>query len=271
MEKIKYTILDNLNEYKNLAIDKEDYVVCRQPLFHGTTRMAIDCDSNVIERIRNQALIVINAYKSYIKENIDKPECQEWLNNHHKRFVDQEYVISQVGHANSYQYGDFYVTTNYLEALRFSMAGFGELGQIAYRCAVALKELPVDLGVNDAIDFIIDEYNRFQNSERVILVLENVLFEDLLNELGYPIIYKNENGKRDYTNCKEIYRTKVASAHQIFSRSYRVKNLNKYTLKLINKPLFREGIKCFTQIEDIEKFMSDIYWYPITYAEYYDI
>lgn len=272
MEKIKYIALDNLDSYKNLVIDKEDYVVCRQPLFHGTTRMAIDCDPEEIKRIHEQALIAIDVYKSYLEENEDKPGFQEWLHNHHKRFVNQDWTLQQVGHANNYQYGDFYVTANYLEALRFSMAGFGELGQMAYRCAVALKELNVDFGINETIDFIIDEYNRFQNSERVVLVLENVLFEDLLRESGEPLILVDENGESDYFDCEDLYNAKV-SERMIYCKNYRVKNLNKYTLKLINKTFFKEGIGYFTQIGDVEKFLSKSRFdnHLITNAEFYGL
>ena len=275
MEKIKYETLNDLNGYQNLEIDTSDYVVCHQPLFHGTTRKAIDCDPKEMEKIHDQALLILKTVKSYYLENESKPGFLDLIEKYHKKsgnhiFCDE--LTLTIGEIHVYEYGNLYVTTNFLSALNYSLMGFGELAKRAYYNAIALKELNIDLGISDAVNFIVEEYNQFKDSERVVLMLENVLFEDLSDEAGNPLIFKDKNGLNNHFYCKQAYNSKVTE-RSVRSHNYRVKNLNKYTFKLINKCLFRIGIKCFTKIKEVDKFLSErsSHNYRITNAEMYDL
>ena len=275
MEKIKYSVLENLNDYKNLKIDTSDFKICRQPLFHGTTRLALDSGPEVMEKIHEQSLTILKAVKQYYQDHMSDPRFFDRLDEYHKKSGNHHFcdaVTTTIGDIRNFSYGDFYVTTNYLSALNFSCLSMGELGKRAYYNAIALKELKIDLGIDEAIDYIIEKHNQFVNSERVILLIDDILFEDLYTERGYPVLSQDENGNPDYFMCELAYDSEVSESIQN-NNNYRVNNLKKYTFKLIKQPLFREGIGCFTEIKDYNAFLATSYLFnrSMTNADFYKI
>ena len=103
------------------------------------------------------------------------------------------------------------------------------------------------MGVNESIQYIIDEFEKIKENKSVILMLENVSFDDLRMENGCfldedymrEMVYDAEVNEYVQTNC-----------------NLRVNNIGRYTMKLIPEELFVEGVGCFTQIKDVERFLS---------------
>ena len=257
MEKIKYIELDNLSDYRELKIDTTDLVTCRQPLFHGTTRLAID-HPDLMESINHHGAIILKAVKQWYLSKCNEPGFYDELDAFCDRTKNHAFcdaVTTTFGTVSNFSYGDFYLTTNYLSALTFSSLKLGELGKRAYYNALGVKELGLNLGIEESIDYIVDIYPQFENSERVILMIDNALFDDLTTERGHPLLFINKKGEKDYFFCQRAYDSEVSETVED-NNNYRLLNLSKYTFKLIRKEFFREGIGCFTLIKDYEKYLS---------------
>lgn len=267
MEKINYINIDekSLMNYFGKEIDTSDMKVCRKPLFHGTSLAALECDLNEIKLIHDHSIKIMKAVKEYYFSNEKNKEIVSTINEYRKTrntYFCEEHTLT-FGEMHNYEYGDFYVTINFLYAVTFSNIKIGEVARFAYFNAVGLRDLKIDLGIEESINYIISEYNKFKDSPRVILMIENISIEDLLTESGDDV---------DSFHLELIYDASITE-HGGMRKNFRIKNLSKYVVKLIPEKLFYKGLKIFTQIKDVDSFLQSYYPedYRFTNSEYYKI
>ncbi|MBO5077382.1 MAG: hypothetical protein J5584_07290 [Clostridia bacterium] len=244
MEQLKYEILDNLNDYTGKKTTY-DSILCDHPLFHGTTLFAIEASAEVVSAFCNHCKIVLRKAKKYTLSLNNREAFYESAEHYCQKskiapfwhFIERFEELEDYG----YQYGDFYVTTNYLLALEYSKNAGGELGNLAHNAELLLEDLGIDLDLQESISVLKKNYPLFSESERVILIADKIPFDDLKYERGYTL-------NKDYIDY--LYETDFNT-----NLSFRLLHPEKYQLKLIRKPLFKEGISCFTDIKDVDSFL----------------
>ena len=94
-----------------------------------------------------------------------------------------------------------------------------------------------------AIDYLLENYPKFLNSEKAVLVYENVKFSDLYTERGYPYVEEDENYTKE--NIEELY----SDYRESFSYCrLRLKcEEDCYIPKLVKESLFDKALKKFTK------------------------
>ena len=146
------------------------------PLFHGTRMYALQ----VSEKERVRFYDACDRIISFAKElfwncPIDDDILTDYIRTKNPLFLGP--VVSQYKTA-SYEYGSFYVTTSYPTAITFANNSGGELGQWAYAQCVGFRDFQVDLDIEtrEAIMLVMEEYKKYENSEKIILVFPGVRF-----------------------------------------------------------------------------------------------
>lgn len=260
MEKLKYDVLENLDDYVNKEIP-HDATVCRRPLFHGTTRFAIDADPAVLSAFYDHCKTIVQKARVYSRALPDKEAFHKSLDRlieEKKISVDWAHVYT-FGTLRDYSYGDFYVTTGYLRALHYRKNAGGELGKLAYNVALALEYLGIDLGIEESVSFVKKLYPSFAESESVVLIAENVAFSDLFTEHGDPFLPDKDSpwyAEDVVFSLTEIYEEEIESEGKSSVDSYRVAHPENYRFKMIPSALLREGIGLFTKISDVDRFLE---------------
>ena len=104
-----------------------------------------------------------------------------------------------------------------------------------------------------------NEYQRYESSEKVILLFSGVKFEDLLTERGDPFLLYDENGipNEEYNAfaIRSLNKAKVTDGTQCV-RSYRLERCETYTAYWIRQEDFKKGISIFTEIKDVDKYLK---------------
>ena len=236
-EKINYSRLgvNDLKSYSDFAVDKTDLLICRSPLFHGSTEKAIDCNPEIMQLIHDHSLIIIKAAKDFYAKNSNDPAFKNELKDYVENTGNDVFcdgVTCEFGISSLYSYGDFYVTTNFEAAMDYAELTFGELALRAYYNACGLRTFKANADIEASISFIIDKYDEFKNSPKAVLLLRNVSFDDLRSEGGHPL---NSDRQR-----KRIY-----EADAVVNCNLRVMNVFQYTLELFSEDLFAEAKQCF--------------------------
>ena len=231
----------------------------RIPLFHGTRMYALQVNEKDRERFYAACDRVISFAKKLIWDcPVDDVILEEYISTGNPHFLGD--VVSQYKTA-AFDYGSLYVTTGYTEAIKFANHCGGELGQWAYEQCVAFRDLQIDLDdeTRDAAMIVLEEYIKYETSEKVILVFSDVRFEDLQTERGKPFLIFDENGDPNETyNTRQIdalHKAKVTdrSEHVL---SFRLQKCETYMAHLIRQNNFKSGISVFTDIRDVDKYLK---------------
>ena len=229
------------------------------PLFHGTRMYALQASEKDRESFYAACDRIISFAEKLIRScPVADDILEEYLRTKNPLFLGS--VVSQYKTA-AYEYGSFYVTTGYPTAITFANNCGGELGRWAYAQCVGFQELGIDLDteIRDAATVVMEEYKKYENSEKVILVFCNVRFTDLRTERGEPFLICDENGTPDETyNARRIhmlYKTKVTDRMKSI-RSFRLDKCELYTAHLIRQKDFKKGFSVFTEIRDVDKYLK---------------
>ena len=242
MEKIKYKEIryDDFKDYKWNGVQDEER--CTKFLFHGSRKGLIDEDPAKIETFHNEC----DTFMSYLHKNLFR--ILEEMGLSRKEQYEKLHRLTRVEIYNkhkNFEYGDFYLTANYLLAASFSAYEAGELCDSCYQNAMDIKKLGIvfqDDEMNKLMERIIQKHEEYGKSESVILAVSNVLFDDMRDETGraYKEIIR-----------RQAYESKV-SLNGVWQASFRLSNPNNYEFLLIHKAEFLKFIPLFTDIKEEE-------------------
>ena len=102
---------------------------------------------------------------------------------------------------------------------------------------------------------VLNEYQRYESSEKVILLFSGVKFEDLLTERGESFLLYDDNGipNEEYNAyaIRSLNKAKATDGMEC-GRSYRLERPETYTACLIRQEDFKKGISVFTEIKDVD-------------------
>ena len=229
------------------------------PLFHGTRMYALQ----VNEEDRKRFYIACDRIVSFAKKLIwncpvADDKLEEYILTKNPLFLGV--VVSQYKTA-AYEYGSFYVTTSYPTAITFANNCGGELGQWAYAQCVGFLDFQIDLDteMRDAVAIVMEEYEKYATSEKVVIVFSNVRLADLQTERGKPFLSYDENGGLDESYnaymMGMLYETEVTDCSEC-AYSFRLQKCDTYTTYLIRQKNFKEGIPVFTKVQDVDKYLK---------------
>ncbi len=256
---LKVTQLENLDNFKikyDLTDLSDDF--CRIPLFHGTTAYAFEADEETRKEFRKACDIVMRFAKEIAQRKIiSDEEYYPYTRNKNSYFLDTTVYLYG---SSSYEYDDFYLTTSYSNALIFAHVPCGELGNNAYYQCVGFKDFNIELPkeVQAASNVVTATYVKYRDSEKIILVYEDINFSDLYGEKGYNFLPDKSNENYDFLSrhaIETLYESEVDDC-SVWGENLRIKNPNDYTGYIMKENLFREGFKVFTNVTDVDKFIK---------------
>ena len=147
--------------------------------------------------------------------------------------------------ASNFEYGDFYLSTNFLTAITFSAFSAGELCDLSYLCACDIKNLNItfkDEKINKIMESIIKKHDKYEKTEKVILAVRNVNYNDLKTESGHKFT--------DF-HIERMYESEVSLYGEV-NNNVRLTNLPLYDFCLISESDFLKFIPLFTNIKEDE-------------------
>lgn len=232
---------------------------CRIPLFHGTRRYSIEVDKGERERFFAACKTVISFAKRWMDGgNVDWESIKEYRTEN-RLYMDVT-VLSQYG-SPSYQYGDFYLTSSYTNALIFANRGAGELGDYAYAQARGFAHfgIPLDEDTLAAAGIVEAEYPKYAESERLVLIYYGVMFEDLYTERGGSYMTRMDRRCKDgeYAEFLEahLYDGHKDTDNICMNNNFRLKNREHYFPLELEGPKFKAGFSVFTAVKDVDKYL----------------
>jgi hypothetical protein len=239
-----------------LSINISDPMSCKIPLFHGTRRYALQ----VTETDRNRFYEACNTVMRFAQEldfrdKIDKDELALYQRKTNPLFL--EAAVYAFERCRSFEYGDLYLTTGFSTAFSYAHDAGGELGERAYRQCEGFNHFAIELDEHtlEAAKIVIEEYEKYRNSEKVILAYFGVKFTDLLHEGGSPFWRDDEEYMQE--EIKYMYEDAIDTDYSQSNESFRLINPDKYMPYILPEKDFRKGFEFFTKIQDIDKFIED--------------
>ena len=233
---------------------------CAIPLFHGTRLHALMVADEERARFHAACKQVISFAGKILSENaIDTNALKEYQVSKNQLFLDS---VTMQQKNSFYQHGDFYLTSGYPRAITFTKHAGGELGQWAYHQCLGFKDLniPLDQQTADAAKVVFEEHQKYQDSEKVVLVYQNVRFDDLRTEGGDPYLLQseaeNQNEAINTARVSALYKSNVTdhSGRQI---NFRLVKPEAYTARLIHQEDLKAGFAMFTKVTDAERYIRE--------------
>ena len=250
---LNYKEINNIGELKKV-VDVDDKH-CKIPLFHGTRRYALQVADSDRERFSAACKQVLSFAHVYFNNGkIDWDKLKAYYNS-----SNNYYFLSTVVHqynSTLFEYGDFYLTTSYKSAIGFAYNVGGEAGAWAYAQLKGFADWSVELDEDTkaAAAFVKQEYIKYQDSEKVILVYYGVSFDDLRTERGEPFLYKTGDEAADEQYARDDIERLYNSNHA--KRNFRLANLHTYTAYVLTERMFRDGVVLFENESDVDKFIK---------------
>ena len=229
--------------------------LCQIPLLHGTRRYALQATKEEREKFYSACNIVMDfAKKIAYSDIITEESIEEYQRQQNPRFFN---VLVYTKGINKFTYGDFYVTTSYSSAISFAHNVGGELGDTAYAQCVGLLHFNVKLDdtVSSAVKTVMEEYQKYVNSEKIILAFYGVRFNDLTREGGSKFLIESKNPEDITYNRTLVDKLNNSADTDTMTRNnnFILANIDTYTGYVIGEGLFKEGFSVFTKIMDVEK------------------
>ena len=224
-----------------------NFEVCEIPLFHGTRKRALSTSKSERESFYSACKIMMEFAKNFdYNDALDEDEINIYRKEKNPYFLDTPVYLYKT---NKYNYGDFYITSSYTCALSFSCYAGGELGEYAYAQYKGFCDFNIELDatIKNAGEIIKKEYDKYNKSEKVILVYKNIKFTDLIIEGGTPFITSNKDSEYTRYKISRLYETPHAN------NNFSLLNLGNYTALTLPEKDFRTGFSLFTNIKDIDK------------------
>lgn len=239
------------------------YSQCNIPLFHGTRRYALTASKDEREWFFGACDKVIAFAKQWRDSGkIDWDKVREY--NKVNRYFIYASVVEQYGRP-LYQYGDFYLTSSYTSAISFSCNSAGELGEYAYSQCKGFTDLGIQLDEEtlNAAKVVEEEYPKYRNSEKVILIYCGVKFEDLSSERGYSYSSMMEQmGVEEFASyIKSFIYDKVKDTDDGRRHfNFRLLNSDRYLPLELSETKFRKAFALFTKITDVDSYIKKQRW-----------
>lgn len=245
--------IQSIDELK--IIDIPNGEICKIPLLHGTRRYALQATKEEREKFYSACNIVMDfAKKIAYSDIINEESIEEYQRQQNPRFFN---VLVYTKGINKFTYGDFYVTTSYSSAISFAHNVGGELGDTAYAQCLGLLHFNVELDdiVSTAVNTVIAEYQKYVNSEKVILAFYGVKFNDLTREGGSKFLIESKNPEDITYNRTLVDKLNNSADTDTMTRNnnFILANIDTYTGYVMGEGLFKEGFSVFTKIMDVEK------------------
>ena len=245
--------IENIDDFKKIDFSTRE--VCQIPLLHGTRRYALQTTIEERETFYSACNVVMDfAKKIAYSDSIPEEAIEEYQRQHNPRFFN---VLVYTKGINKFTYGDFYVTTSYSSAISFAHNVGGELGDTAYAQCLGLLHFNVELDdiVSTAVNTVIAEYQKYVNSEKVILAFYGVKFKDLTREGGSQFLIESKNPEDITYNRTLVDKLNNSADTDTMTRNnnFILANIDTYTGYVIGEGLFKEGFSVFTKIMDVEK------------------
>lgn len=217
-----------------------DYNNCKKPLFHGTRIYAIEVSEEKRQQFYNACCEVAVFAKDLI--NTEK--------------IPFNTVVFMYNKSTMYEYGDFYLTPTFSCAIGYSYQAGGELAKNVYLVCKEIinSNIDVSLEIKQKINLIVNEYEKYDKSEKIVLVYEGVKFEDIYTATGSKFLNSLKLDEYEKEDIEELYKEKET---QTFStnKTFRIKNPESYEAYIISELNFRKGFELFTEISDIDRFI----------------
>ncbi len=223
---------------------------CPVPLFHGTRRYALQVSDEDRRRFYIACDKVISfAKKIVFAEVIDDNELFEYQRTKNNLFLN---TVVYMYKTSLYEYGAFYLTTSYTNSLGFSNYAGGELGEWAYFQCIGFEDFNIELSqeIQEAVSVIKEEYEKYHNSEKIVLVYYGVRIEDLCTQQGTPFT----------ENDSDIFEFCVDSDNSRCQYTFRLADTNAYCATVVGEKAIRDGFFVFTQVSDVDKYIKRKKW-----------
>ena len=250
---IKVLEIQDLNNFSHPHIGDSEH--CKIPLFHGTRRYALEVTDADRDRFYNACkTVILFAQKIAFSNIIDENALNAYNRNTNPLFFGS--VVYGLGRSNSYEYGDLYITSGFSTAFSFTHNVGGELGEYAYHQCEGLKHFSIKLDekTQAAMEIVQTEYEKYKNSEKVILIYFGVNFKDMLHQGGDPFWEDDDEYMQE--EIEALYDTRETDNEQ-YHETFRLINLDKYTPYLLCEKDFRKGFELFTDIKDLDRFIKN--------------
>lgn len=219
-----------------------DYGTCKRPLFHGTRKYSLEI-SEEARQIFNEACNKILAFARTLIRN---------------KKIEYNIVVNTAKQCFAFEYGDFYLTLSFTRAIDYSYNVGGELGQNIYKVCQVIKSKNIELTdeIRNAIDIVSSEYEKYEKSEKVILVVNDINFNDLYNRNGSKLIDSLELNEDAKEEIVDLY-TEEETSNCELDRDFMVKNIGDYKIHVVQEKDFRQGIKFFTKIDNVDEYIKN--------------
>ena len=245
-----------IKDLKKLSeINISDTTSCKIPLFHGTRRYALQVEETVRNRFYEACKTVILFAQMFdFRNKIDNEALKSYQRKNNPLFLEPSVYAFE--RCSNFEYGDLYVTPGFSTAFSYTHDAGGELGERAYRQCEGFNHFAIELDEHtlEATKIVIEEYEKYRNSERVILAYFGVKFTDLLHEGGSPFWHDDEYMQED---IEYLYENAIDTDHSQAHTALRLINPDAYTPYIIPEKDFRKGFEIFTKIQDIDEFIKN--------------
>ena len=225
---------------------------CDVPLFHGTRAYALQVAEADRKRFHTACDKVMTFAKSIFWTcPVNDDALLEYQRSENSLFMSS--VVYQYKTAK-YDYGAFYLTSGYPNAFIFANFAGGELGEFAYGQCRGFRHFNIDLEpeVAAAATVVEAEYEKYANSEKLILVYRGVRYRDMATESGFPFL--KADGTLDAFLIEDMEDIICKDGWE-YAPNYRLANPEGYTGWIIRQKDFKTGLSVFTQIRDVEKYI----------------
>ena len=233
--------------------------LCPVPLFHGTREYALTVSDEDRKRFYDAcAKVIVFAKKVAFGDVVDDNTLFEYQRTKNNKFLG---TVVYTYNTALYEYSSFYVTTSYTNALIFSNCSGGELGDWAYHQCVGFEDFNIELDkeIKEAVKVVKEEYQKYNSSEKIVLVYSDVKEENLFTQSGEPTVIENENGKFNYFDA-DFPKKCVDSDRMKSQHTFRLADPNAYCATLIREKAIRDGFFVFTEISDVDKYLERKNW-----------
>ncbi|MBE6807241.1 MAG: hypothetical protein E7527_04430 [Ruminococcaceae bacterium] len=248
--------ITNIHDHRAPVTDTDH---CAIPLFHGTRSYALEASDKDRERFYAACDRVMTFARVLANGNtLDQEALLTYQRQKDGKFLSVPVFLYK---KTTYEYGDLYLTSCYTDALIYAACAGGELGEYAHAQCIGFEAFGVDLTeeVRLASSVIMEEYEKYRHSEKLILVYDGVAFQDLQDRNGNPFLVlcdDKEMEKRSHAwAINNLYDSKV-SDNGVCCHHLRLPHPATYTATVIHEKDFVAGIALFTDIQDIDRYLK---------------
>jgi len=247
--------LKEIDDLDSISYDRIiNYDLCTIPLFHGTRRYMIEGNEEELRKFLASAKDIIIFAKELLNKHLIS---DEQLSEYRKSKKIDEYgnvflnkvILPNMFNLSNYDYGQFYVTTGFVKAISFSSYIGGEIGRFAYNQCIGIVDFKINVSIElrEKIKFFIDVYNKIKNTERIVIIYNNISYKNLLTTSKHSPILEQLYKCYENDNCD-------------CSEDLILDNVANYLGFVVSEHNFRKAINKFTEVSNIDEcFLISLY------------